>query len=748
MQVYSRRMLFLCLCLLASVAILSTGCHSIPPGPTKSCYTDRDCPTGYTCSFLGNKTQNKRVASEDVAAPLPCKAGQSKCGRRSHPPISRRGQCIRQNKPKPNGCLKDSDCKTGQYCKLPSDGPSNCKIEADGIRRCSLRRVPDGVCVDKPKTKRCTSNRDCSTGQYCKFTSNPNPPQCGTASDPSGFRAPCAKRVAGLPVPVGICVNKPTPSGCRNDRDCKRNEYCLRYAKPLPAKSGGELRVKPNEPPMTGVCKPRPTPRHCIRDRDCKSGEYCSIYEHTTNSSSDRQGMPAPRGICKPRPTRKCTNSNDCKRDEYCAFGGISKGGGSTGDSSGAPEERKMPAPRTGICKPRPYGCIKDSDCKSNEYCAFGSSSGGGVTEPAPAPFVARKGFCKPRPTARKCLSDVDCKANEHCVPATRTSGGATEPVRKRPAPYPNYGICKPRPQTKCSTNADCKRDEICVLNKPTPAPAPPTGKRMPAPRQGICVPRPKTKCMTDKDCASDQYCAGVKLEKPGSTGDMPAPSMGICKPRSYGCIKDSDCKQGEYCAFQSGTDKPAPAPAPFVARKGFCKPRPTARKCLSDADCKANEHCVPATRTNGGAIEPVRKRPAPYPNYGICKPRPKTKCSTSSDCKRDEICILNKTTPAPAPPTGKRMPAPYQGICVPRPKTKCKSDKDCAKGQICQKKTSMPAPCNPKVSGCGGLRPPPVTYGVCVENVTCKVTKRSSDGRTVCEVCSDGTSRCTSHQP
>ncbi len=522
------------------------------------------------------------------------------------------------------------------------------------------------------------------------------------------------------------CVPNPEMVPCSTDADCLGAPH---------------MDCKGDFACVDGYCKWTCESTQCSANDDCPPGQYCRFEMQSPDGSNQMTGT------CQDNPDGKCAKDADCAKGEKCVLGIC---------------PMYVGAPCFGECKPAQHeGCKSDKDCGDGEFCEFPEGQCGGTGKctkrnetcielyspvcgcdnktygnacfaEAAGQSIAYKGKCK---APEKCQADKDCPAGQYCDRMTRQGddGSGSGPSGE------NYGVCKPNPEGKCVKDADCAKDEKCVLG---PCPMCPN-----CPCFGECQPASPSKCKQDSDCKPGQFCnkdnqcedypcigeggngvvypwsakccAGlqsISCAKPGKDGTCEACTGaffctkcgdGICKSpenecncpedcaKTQGCKSDEDCPDGQYCGFKSSDSDTAPGPG------GVCKPIPEGQ-CLGDSDCPEGEAC-------SKGLCPTCLTP-PCPCLGKCLPV-NSGCKSNKDCGDGEYCAFPEGQCGGTGQCAKRprycymtvMPVcgcdgktytnacfaasagqtvAYKGKC--EESGKCQSDNDCPAGEYC----------------------------------------------------------------
>jgi hypothetical protein len=220
--------------------------------------------------------------------------------------------------------------------------------------------------------------------------------------------------------------------------------------------------------------------------------------------------------------------------------------------------------------------------------------------------------------------------------------------------------------------------------------------------------------CVADTDCPGGWWCATVNSAPNVSTNKASfGPTRRVCLPRSYcaPCQLDHDCP-----AASDGTQQHCAADAQGT---GYCTP-----ECASDANCPLDATCktwqslcTPATGASCQNDEgcPPASGIAQHCDSGHCTPE----CAGDGDC----------APPGASPGDGGAPKCEVRGLCAPRAGvclgnggfcSPCRSDVDCANGyclssapysteRFCSVKSTR-VPCNTTTANPPGCPAPQAT--------------------------------------
>jgi hypothetical protein len=295
--------------------------------------------------------------------------------------------------------IDEDDCPDLEDVCPNLECPDGFAENDDGCAICDCAApVDDGGTSDGGTITTCSSDFECSDGQFCD-TVNFCESACGEARADGQQDCPA--------VCLGRCVDGQPPVGCSFDGDCADGEICVF--------DGG------------GATEPAPA---CEPDQDC---------------GDDEAGLVAPQGRCvreDPPPTTFCSGDFDCPEGQVCSFDGNSGGAAPCADG----ETCDMPAPQ-GQCvdgdEPTDGGspgqeCLSDEDCPDG-FCELGSTCAG-LDCPPPPPNVCVFNDC-----------DDDSQAVCDMVPP-QCAPGFTAAVRNGCFECVDARTC----QSSCEQGVDC----------------------------------------------------------------------------------------------------------------------------------------------------------------------------------------------------------------------------------------------------------------------------------------------------
>ena len=206
----------------STTLFLASGCGGALDGPADGtsskrangfnlsvdCTSNSDCPSGEYCKKQACGAETGTCEAEpqgctDHYDPVCGCDGQTHsntCYAASQGVnVAKQGECSTQQPPKkqpptPKGCTSDADCGSSEYCRKQACGDAT------------------GTCDPQPQA--CTEQ--CS-------------PVCGCGGQTYGNACKAASQGASV-AHTGTCDSKPTPKGCTSDADCSSGEYCKNRA--------------------------------------------------------------------------------------------------------------------------------------------------------------------------------------------------------------------------------------------------------------------------------------------------------------------------------------------------------------------------------------------------------------------------------------------------------------------------------------------------------------------------------------
>jgi len=348
----------------------------IPPGgygycepiQTGECWSDADCPEGYTC----------------VMYPGECwtdpETGETRCEDVSY------GYCemIQMY------CYSDYDCPDGYYCAW-LDGAANgedCWVDDAGNTNCEGYY---GYCLPR-ENQECWSADDC----YAIY-GEPNI-EC------EGARWTCDYGYCGQSCGGGEYQ-------CNSDYDCPEGAVCVYYEE--------------CNDPSTGecwggsYCEYQEEPVYCYSDEECPQGFFCALMDCAPDSSGEDCGVPY--GICVRQSEGECNMDSDCYEiygdptiecvDAYwaCINGYCNQ---ECGGQLECGADMDCPAGTfcsDGVCIGG-VPCSANNDCASNEVCVNGVCEATSTGEPC-----GENGECAPGEVCDWCPPDPNCPMCDVC---------------------------------------------------------------------------------------------------------------------------------------------------------------------------------------------------------------------------------------------------------------------------------------------------------------------------------------------
>jgi len=191
-----------------------------------------------------------------------------------------------------------------------------------------------------------------------------------------------------------------------------------------------------------------------------------------------------------------------------------------------------------------------------------------------------------------------------------------------------------------------------------------------------------------------------------GCYGISPTDANAFCT--QFGCLGDSDCPGGWWCATVNDAPNVTTTNVTFGKTRAVCLPRAYCAPCQLDHDCaptadglaqyciadnQGNGYCTPRCSTSANCNGDA----ACNPHWRVCLPG-----NAAQPCARDEDCPLSAQDFAQHCDFGAIAAdagsGPTMGVCAPE----CGSDADCAgQDQHCQ--NSNTAYCTPRAGVCKG---------------------------------------------
>jgi hypothetical protein len=539
-------------------------CHEPPDAGPPPCTSDSQCAAGQYCAGTGCGTAGTCVPRPDTCPDYCLDPGVCGCDGRLYC-----NECLAevagtrvdpQNLCLPPPCTTNAQCPSGDYCAGAGCGtpgtceplPGTCIADClypgvcgcDGRLYCNecvaeeagTRVDPQNLCLPPPPDAGpppCTSDSQCSIGQYCAGTGcgtvgtcEPVPQACPLACaspevcgcDGRLYCNACLAEEAGTRVdPQSLCLPPPPDAGptpCTTDSQCSIGEYC--------AGTGCGT---------AGTCEaiPEACPLYCVSPGvcGCDGRVYCNeCLAEEAGTRLDPQSLclppPADAGPPDAGPT-PCEDDAQCSTGEYCA-----------GIGCGTP----------GTCEPLPGVCTEECvspgvcGCDGHLYCNACLAEEAGTR-------VDPQNLCIPPPDAGPppCVTDSQCSAGEYCAGTGCGTPGTCEPL---PDGCPRSacvapGVCGCNGQVYCN---ECYAELAGTRVDPQNLCLPPDAG---TPDAGPPV------CTSDAQCAAGQYCAGNGCNTPGTCQPIPTICASACA-----AVGVCGCDGRTYCnaclAEEAGT--------------------------------------------------------------------------------------------------------------------------------------------------------------------------------------------------
>src|SRR5690554_1503611 len=341
--------------------------------------------------------------------------------------------------------------------------------------------------------------------------------------------------------------------------------------------------------------------------------------------------------------------------------------------------------------------CSANADCAQGEVCRVDRSAspikmtceaadGGELGDACSADADCASNLCVEDQCAQPCERPVDCSEDGSfiCDPTEiSTTDGASETLN----------ICRPRPPSQCSSDADCNSPERCVAVKSA------TELIFECRTPNAGGAEVGDSCGGDGDCAQN-LCLGEVCSGPcASTGDCrsgddfaceltrvelgggQSASGQLCAP-PRACERNAECRVGEVCRIDRASGE------------SVCGSKNTGGGslgdlCTDDSGCAENlcfdgrfrEVCTPACTSDSDCASPgyqcstvdVSDGSGGSNSMQICVPKDPNACSSNDDCATGLRCAVISNAADTALETA-CIPANGKGVG-----TACNADSECA---------------------------------------------------------------------
>jgi Cys-rich repeat protein len=469
-------------------------------------------------------------------------------------------------------CTSNSQCSSGQYC----DATGRCQSGCTDNSGCASGKV----CTNNQCVADCQTT-GCSTGSYCQVTSG-----------------------------HGVCT-----AGCQTDNNCAIGTYCKLYS----GLNYGRC--------LTG----------CTSNARCSSGQVCNLNTNTCQAA--------------------CTSAT-CAVEYYCASDGFCKLGCLDDSNCGYDITGKICTSGSCVsgcpiipCNTGTYcnlgrclaGCRANSDCASGQICSSGSCITGCTS-------------------SSQCFGGKVCSNNQCVTPCTSSSCPSGQYCA-------NTGIC----QTGCANDANCASGQVCTNSQCVAgctATSCGAGKYC---SSGRCL----TGCANDANCASGQVCTSGSCVAGCTANSCPA---GQKCDSSYRCVTDScsadsQCSGGKICL--GNVCSPAQCTTSNDCTGGQLCTSGRCTSCTSDSQCGTGKICQ-----NGGCTATLCSSGNDCTS-GVCTSGRCVSCTSNSQCATGKVCQSGIcSTPQPQCSSNGDCGSKVcqSGSCI-----SCTTSSQCSTGKVCQ---------------------------------------------------------------
>ena len=742
------------------------------------CSSDSDCNSGFYCGYGDPTLPQIQLCVAVLSIGNTCDRNEM-----CQSAICSGGYC--------SECTKDDQCSSDQYCELKGAKENRCfakKIigtECGGDAECTSSHCSNRKCVQ------CLSDSDCSSGQFCKLA-NPAADDYQLCASPAANGAQCF--VDGE-CTSSHCINN-ICGECAMDSQCATGEFCNTERSSgtrCDAKKTNGVRCGGSNECENGHCSDR-TCGDCSSDSDCNSNLYCGYGDPTLpqiqlcvavlsiGNTCDRNEM-CQSAICSGGYCSECIKDDQCSSDQYCELKGAKENrcfakkiigtecGGDAECTSSHCSNRKC------------VQCLSDSDCSSGQFCKLANPAADDYQLCAsPAAngalcFVGREcasSHCINN-ICGECAMDSQCATGELCN--TEHSSGTRCEAKKAIGNICDRNevcesaICAHGYCSECTGDGQCSSDQYCEVNaaKENRCFAKKTiGTPCGGDTECIynhCSNQKCVQCLSDSECLMGQIC---KLANPAANDYQlcasPAADGAMCFDNNEcasdycynnlcgDCRKDRHCTAGQFCNFRTGHETSCDA----VERDGAeCYRGPMCEnghctngrcsQCTVDADCPASKYCGVLGLFSECLVLKEAGEVCSKDNEcrdATCNSHWCGHCSGDFQCPSGEYC--NYVAPplytgVPDPTFGCVRQSPilgypcarneeclsqhcHNGLCAD-----CATDSDCSSGSYCDDTNVPAATCTPKSnSGSACSRNAQCSSGHCSRSLCVECTKNS----------------------